>query len=66
MWELELLTVKTSGVHKLMDDFIVGTKSEARAALKILLKIANPNAKKINDRHNMLNVLKKTLRWALM
>ena len=57
MWELELLTVAISRVHKLRDNFIVGTKSEARAALKILLNIANPNAKKIADRLNMLNVL---------
>ena len=37
IWELELLTVTTSRVHKLRDNFIVGTKSEARAALKYCL-----------------------------
>ena len=44
-------------VENMKDNFIVGTNQEARSALKTLLKIANPIAKKIADRLNMLSVL---------
>ena len=57
MWELELLTVAISRVYYLRDNFIVGTKEEAKAALLVLLQIKNPNADKISKRLNVLDLL---------
>ena len=57
MWELELLTVAISRVHQLKNNFIVGTKEEAKSALSLLLRITSPYSKEINKRLNILNVL---------
>ena len=57
IWELQLLTVAISRVHKLKDNYIVGTKEEARIALNNILQIETPKANEITKRLNMLNVL---------
>ena len=52
-----MLIVVISRVHQLKDNFIIGTKEEAKPALSLLLIITNSYSKEINKRLNMLNVL---------
>jgi len=44
-------------VYYLRDNFIVGTKEEAKAVLLVLLQIKNHNADKISKKLNALDLL---------